>query len=356
MASEAYNPIKKYQYIDALRGIAILMVIAVHISQSNSLNLSPNVLSALQYGAKGVQLFFIVSAFTLFNSLQNRYTREKKPFLSYAIRRFFRIAPMYYLALFVYSTIVLIYPTHAEGIALNAFFIHGWSIKWFNNVVPGGWSIGVEMMFYIILPFIFLKVKNIDQAIKFFILSMVFKAVLEYFLRYFIIASDKAEFDLFLTFYLPNQLPVFSLGIILYFIIEKGEFKLDNIKQSTLLSLVGVLTVLLIFESKMLIDNFISFGFMFLILSIYMSRASGFMLNWPLRQIGKFSFSIYLSHFAIIYLLERLDYYYIDFGVLSFIYRYLIVAGVTTLFSALTYYLIEEKFQNLGQLIIKKIQ
>jgi hypothetical protein len=55
---------KHLAYIDALRGYAILGVIGVHASQSGAELAWPLQLLADQ-GARGVQLFFVVSALTL---------------------------------------------------------------------------------------------------------------------------------------------------------------------------------------------------------------------------------------------------------------------------------------------------
>ncbi|TSJ38599.1 acyltransferase family protein [Mucilaginibacter corticis] len=58
--------IKKYDWVDALRGYAILMVMMVHTGQlfaGSSFHLT-----GLTYlGDLGVPLFFITSCFTLFN-------------------------------------------------------------------------------------------------------------------------------------------------------------------------------------------------------------------------------------------------------------------------------------------------
>ena len=88
----------KLQYIDILRGIAILGVIAVHSGQQIE-NLFPIVRSISNYGQLGVQLFFVASALTLCLSMSER--NEKSPFNFY-VRRFFRIAPIYYLAIIFY--------------------------------------------------------------------------------------------------------------------------------------------------------------------------------------------------------------------------------------------------------------
>lgn len=355
MASDKDNLIKNYSYIDALRGIAILMVVAVHVSQSRTLNISDFAHSFLNFGSRGVQLFFIVSGFTLFMSFNNRFEKENRYILNYAIRRFFRIAPMYYLAILFYTNVILIYPPHKEGIILNVLFLHGWSVEWLNNVVPGSWSVGVEMMFYIILPFIFLKIKNLDQALKFFVYAIVFKAIVEYIIRANVKTSNIEELNLFLKFYLPNQLPIFCLGIITYFIVVRKENTLSFVKQSTLFMLTAVLGITLFCKTNVLLDEFVSFGIFFVFLVVFMSRSNGIINNWLLQQIGIFSFSIYLSHFAVIHILETFSFYYIKFGgIFDFIYRYLLVIICTTLVSAITYYLIELKFQKIGKALIDK--
>lgn len=55
----------KLKHIDALRGIAVLLVILVHTSQSiPGISLPLRYFS--KYGQMGVQLFFIISAYTLY--------------------------------------------------------------------------------------------------------------------------------------------------------------------------------------------------------------------------------------------------------------------------------------------------
>ena len=55
----------KLDYIDSLRGVAILMVILVHVSLS--VHDLPYIIELFsKYGQMGVQLFFMISSVTLF--------------------------------------------------------------------------------------------------------------------------------------------------------------------------------------------------------------------------------------------------------------------------------------------------
>ena len=155
----------KLKFIDTTRGIAILMVILVHTSQQiNDIDLISSIVAG--YGQMGVQLFFIVSAYTLCLSSYRR-DKESLPLIKFGIRRYFRIAPAYYLALLIYLLISIIISKFHEGefnlpdkytfenVLTNIFFLHGFYPPANNNIVPGGWSIGTEMAFYALFPLLF---------------------------------------------------------------------------------------------------------------------------------------------------------------------------------------------------------
>ncbi|PQV65230.1 Acyltransferase family protein [Abditibacterium utsteinense] len=68
---------KKLEYIDILRGIAIILVVECHSArlvpaQSQFLSTLSNL------GTLGVQLFFVASALTLCLSMQNRGTSKRE--------------------------------------------------------------------------------------------------------------------------------------------------------------------------------------------------------------------------------------------------------------------------------------
>src|ERR1700733_7252186 len=89
---------ERFAYIDAVRGLAFLAVLCAHIAMS--VNVPGRVI--LMGGMFGVQLFFLASAITLCYSMDARSKVEARPVLSFYLRRLFRIAPLFWLAMLFY--------------------------------------------------------------------------------------------------------------------------------------------------------------------------------------------------------------------------------------------------------------
>jgi peptidoglycan/LPS O-acetylase OafA/YrhL len=357
---------KQLDYINSLRGLAVLGVIMVHTSMN--INFGPgSILSRIiGNGAMGVQLFYIASAFTLFLSFQNRIEEEKFPIRNFFIRRFFRIGPMYYIGIVYYlfqngfgwnywlgdASYISV-----PNILSNFFFLHGFNPYWINSVVPGGWSIAIEMCFYLCLPFIFFKIRNINSAIVFFVCTLLLKTVMYYILVNHSPIGDIGLWSEYLFFYFPNQLPVFALGIIMYFYIT-GEKEHSELSGKIMLILGCILLALLaINKEDIFFSNHILFGISFLIIGIALSRYKPVLLVNPvINYIGKISFSMYITHFAVLHWLRYFNLLnYSNNPKWNYCIRFYLVVLLTAMISALFYKCIEIPFQELGKKWIRKL-
>jgi peptidoglycan/LPS O-acetylase OafA/YrhL len=153
--------------LDIGRAIAIFGVVAVHLSPWIS-NLPIWLLLPAKSGEYGVQLFFVISAYTICKSLSDeRYRGFQSSTLiqRFYLKRFARIVPLYYVGIILYGFLDLIamktvhsrvLSVHdAWDILANVLFVHAFVPTAINSVVPGGWSIGVEMAFYAVAPVLF---------------------------------------------------------------------------------------------------------------------------------------------------------------------------------------------------------
>ena len=352
---------KKYEYLDSMRGIAILLVILGHVGNmigEQAYAYFPSYLQQFIYnGHLGVQMFFVVSAFTLLMSYENRLGEEKAT-QKFFIRRFFRIAPMYYLAI-AFTTLQMIdfnfanfdWDTfHKKAFVTNLLFVNALSPTTINNFVIGGWSVSAEFIFYFMLPFICMKIKSLNGFITFTLLSLLLSSVLLFFLR-----GTSVDGNEFLRYYFFNHLPVFGLGMTAYWINKEG---LASIKPKVLLLLLFTVFIYCFAE--------VPYAFLyslvyFLILLTQSRKVYSFLSNRILAEIGKVSFSIYLVHFAVMYLMGRWDLLrFVDihntFSAYSnFIILFLVLTVVSYAISWLTYNYIERKGQNIGRAIIKKM-
>ncbi len=238
------------------------------------------------------------------------------------------------------------------NILSNVIFLHAFNPYWITSIVPGGWSIGVEVIFYAIIPFLYEKIKNISQAFVFFILTCFFRLFLFLILLKFPLITSEQLWREYLFLYFPSHLPIFSLGILMYFIIIKNDS--DHLSKKWLL----VFSLLLLAQQavgiQFIFPNHILFGITFILLGISLSSYSPFILVNPIiNYIGKISFSMYLVHFAVLHWLSHFNLLtYSNNKVLNYVILYLIVSFFTIIISTLFYNLIEIPFQNLGRKLI----
>ncbi|MCT2563937.1 acyltransferase family protein [Chryseobacterium herbae] len=341
-----------FSHINSLRGIAILMVVLVHTSQLFTFNTRVEEV-IFDYGKMGVQLFFIASAYTLCLSEDSR-KKEGQHLIKFYIRRFFRIFPIYYLGIILYFILNYYSGTYGaytfKNVLSNLFFIHGLIPSANNSIVPGGWSIGTEMLFYLIFPFLFRFLKSGNSFIKGAIIIFVAELVIFYFQR-------KPSFNYeFFYFNILNQISVFVIGI--FFFLHKKY--LTNERNAIIIFVIFTAIALFVSGNQDLfkikgyryafrilpIISAISFCSLFVI-----AESFNIVNNIVFQKIGINSYSIYIIHFVLpFFILPKME------GYVNFIMAYVIIVTSSYVISKLLNTYVEKPFISLGNRIIKSIK
>jgi peptidoglycan/LPS O-acetylase OafA/YrhL len=362
--------LKKYAFIDALRGYAILGVLFVHSAQA----VSPRhefLHTIMAGGGRGVQLFYIASALTLCLSWRFRSWHEDHPTRNFFIRRFFRIAPMFYLAIILYVLLNGFAPSYfaPNGIKwwfvlLTALFLHGFHPETIDSVVPGGWSIAVEMTFYLTFPLLMKYIKSITSALVFLAVSLVLCGLSNLiFQRIYSGLYPPDQQYLVSSFLFQNffgQLPVFAIGILSSFIFEdKGLLKRRVIVFDCVFGLIvaAQLMVLLLRLHVNFLSNHFVFSGIFALGALNLAVFPAKLLVNPLiGRIGEVSFSMYLVHFAVISFLSAIGFTALfKPGDLSSISFYLCVVAVSAGVSMLLYAQVETRGIAFGKRLIGRL-
>jgi peptidoglycan/LPS O-acetylase OafA/YrhL len=142
-----------FPLMDAVRGIAVIAVVAAHSSVFMSLTGSHS-LSSIRFDFS-VRVFFMISAFLLYRPwVRARLAGWDAPSAkAFAWRRLLRIVPAYYLALTVIAIwLGLSYVFGARGIPTYYGFAQVYQPGWAVGGLPQAWTLNVEIVFYALLP------------------------------------------------------------------------------------------------------------------------------------------------------------------------------------------------------------
>lgn len=143
--------------MDALRGVLALGVAVYHLtSWTRTFGYETHASSAMTLvGVGAVQAFFVLSGFSFYYAYPDESFEDGPTIVRFYLRRIARIAPLYYAAMLFNSFLQTGYgaPDSWMNLTENLTLLFGISHP-NHSFLMGGWSIGIEMVFYLVFPFV----------------------------------------------------------------------------------------------------------------------------------------------------------------------------------------------------------
>ncbi|WP_096086187.1 acyltransferase family protein [Agaribacterium haliotis] len=297
--------------LDFIRGWAALVVFFAHAAL---LGFGPSVLAAV-LAHEAVNAFMLASGFLIYFqcSISKSYEglQTRSGITNFAIRRYFRIAPAYYLCLllaFLFSdflgqcreSIAEVLPHASTDMAryyfakpLENFLVH---ITFVFGLIPSyafttplpDWSLGLEMQFYFMFPFLYFFYK------KNFALFLTLSLLLMSFIAY---ALTSAGIEYAMPTLLALKFHNFAAGMVIAHVLINKQARLSNA-----IAVLVTLLFLVVLNDNVLIalmfvfclwwicyaDHFAKFGFY---------KALAYLFNARLNKLlAEMSYSVYIFH------------------------------------------------------------
>ena len=113
------------------------------------------------FGTMAVYVFYVLSGFWITSMWERRYRYCRAPYFTFLLSRFWRLAPVYILSLFLLGSLLSFLPIRWNDMR-SYLFSPWWHVRSLAIVssssqpqflVPA-WSLDIEMQFYLLAPFI----------------------------------------------------------------------------------------------------------------------------------------------------------------------------------------------------------
>jgi len=290
---------RKSNNFDFLRLLFSLIVAVVHCAELSKVDFLSGVGKYLSSGV-AVDSFFVISGFLIFMSYDS-----SKSLSSYASKRLRRIFPGYIAVIiicaiflyaissksfFEYANIELFKYISFNALTLN--FIHptlpgvfeGNQIQAVNGAL---WTIKIEVMFYITVPFIAFLISKSNKAL---VLSIIYVLSITYsFVLLWLYSNSGSEIYVKLERQLPGQLAFFISGATVYYFY-------DLFHKRNLLLL--TLSFFIICFHKYIIDIHVFYPISLAVIVLYFANIFKYLGNFG--KFGDLSFGVYIWHFPIL--------------------------------------------------------
>lgn len=292
---------KRYPELDALRGLAAILVVFFHYTMERE-----QASLGFDLGTTGVDLFFIISGFVILLSLE--HVKNARQFIA---NRISRLYPTYWASVSVTFACMLAYAWYTSdysSISIVQYLANLTMFQYYlkiRNIDGPYWTMIIEMVFYLFMVglYYFKLLRKLDTIC----VSLIC----------FTVAIVHIDFEniwtqrFFFKFPFVQFLPLFYAGTLFYRKITKGvkDFKFFG------LLLFCLVAQILLFEYAGRSNSFITVGeyagmlggyFTLFLLFIY--NRLRFIVNKLTLFLGKISYALYLIHqkLSIEYIIPKL--------------------------------------------------
>lgn len=281
--------------LDALRGLAALAVVAFHYTThyGNEVGHIGSMPVSFDFGNYGVELFFLISGFVIFMTLERTRTA-----MDFVVSRFSRLFPAYWTAILLSSVVVYTIGMPSQrlpwkDVAFDFTMIQ--EILGAEHLDGSYWTLQVELFFYLQMLFWFMlgqlgRIRWIMGG--WLVLAVVFGL------------AKKLDMHVSYTvgeLLIVRYIPFFAIGILFHLLrTQPGFWKLD----SALIGL-SLIAIGLAYKPVLLVVGLVCTA-IFVLFHLGWLRA----LRWaPFTFLGAISYSLYLLHqaigFSVIWQMEK---------------------------------------------------
>jgi peptidoglycan/LPS O-acetylase OafA/YrhL len=352
-----------FHSLDGIRGLAVLFVSVFHFGRMKTSSLK------FEIGWVGLQIFFVLSGFLITKILLATKGNSLSSFFrQFYLRRALRIFPLYYGYLLL--ILMLSFAFNEQKDLKYAYFLFTYSYNF--SIFQEGWelsrmhvhlwSLSVEEQFYLIWPFAiyFLSVKSLKKLMLCLILIIpLLRFALEVYLTNTFASKDQELIGNMVYWFSLSNFDAFAIGGAINFL---GNDLLGFNKKRWLILTMAICIVVAILNGSKLssigIYDISSFGFPLhstlneqhlwsytllnfffaaLIWNTLTAKRTPFNFK-PLQGIGKISYGMYVFHFLILIVFDKLRIFIYNDLVTLIIYLFTCIAV-----SYLSYYGIEKR-------------
>ena len=335
-------------------------------------------------GNVAVQLFYIVSGFYMSIILNEKYNLRSNSYWLFISNRMLRLYPIYLLVLFFTLGLCWLGSIKSDGFSygkLDIYFqyklsLSSYLVLFFSNLliigqdiimflglnidtgdlfftsnfkshspelhtflfVPQAWTLSVEILFYVICPFILNK--GVKKVLVFIFLSLIIRYFVAYGLDF---VNDPWGYRFF-----PSELMFFLLGYISYYLLRNTKMVIHSVGINYAVLITFIITILYYSSFTDFSFDYIPFGLKQIIVTVL------FVLILPTlfsmseknkidRFIGELSYPIYISHMFVFMFLGM-------YGFKSSV----LVIFVTIVFSIVLNVLVSNKIEKYRQWRVAK--